>query len=91
MLLSILFALAGMMIFGLSAMCYDPGRSAKADACVADAWTTVGACVATLAIPVVIGLWAGRARSTSHAVGRIIACFACYLIPVLLFFAPALS
>jgi hypothetical protein len=84
-LLSAAFIFVGLLNTAMIVMCYRLAQGPVAGTCAASNLIFALASVATLAIPIVIGLWARQAHGTRQTVTRISLCLVGYLVPVLIF------
>lgn len=75
-------ALIGLLVLGLSAMCFDGGSSPQASTCAGIALTFSAYAFATLLVPVIVGIAGTRARDRG-VFGRVLACGLLAYLPAL--------
>ncbi|WP_433276453.1 hypothetical protein ACQPZA_34565 [Pseudonocardia xinjiangensis] len=88
--LSLVTALFGVGAGGMFALCYDSGASSAANRCAAVGEFLVVACLATLLVPVVFGIWGRRATTLAQVAARLGICLLGYVVPLLFFAAVTL-
>jgi hypothetical protein len=87
--LSLVTASYGVVAGAMFTLCYDQGPGGAANRCFAVGVFLAVACLATLLVPVVFGIWAARATTRRQAVARLGVCLLGYLVPLLFFVASA--
>jgi hypothetical protein len=88
--LSLFTAFFGVVAASLFALCYDSGTSSAADRCAAVGVFLAAACLATLLVPVVFGIWGKRATTPAEVATRLGICLLGYVVPLLFFGAVTL-
>ena len=88
-LVSVALAFLGLMALAFSALCHDPGPGARADAC-ASLVVAFGFCaIASVVVPVVIGVAGARARDRATYAAWAIAATVVGYLPAAVTFAVA--
>jgi hypothetical protein len=88
--LSLATALYGLVAGAMFALCFDQGPGFAANRCVAVGLVLVVACLGTLAVPLIFGIWGARATTRAEVATRLGICLLGYLVPLLFFAATVL-